>query len=115
MRAFLVALIFILVAIACALAAAKGFRGTATSSTEGWGAEIPDTTRTDPARRKRANDLVAWCETTAALLCLPPACYALWVAADPEGEIPLPILIGLACYSVAVFSLAGYPIEKIKR
>ena len=50
MRAFLVALVFILVALVCAHAAAKGFRGTATSPTKGYGEDILDATRTDPAR-----------------------------------------------------------------
>ncbi|MFI5541645.1 MULTISPECIES: hypothetical protein [unclassified Nocardia] len=76
---------------------------------------LSDTTLTDPARREKANDLVAWCETAAALLCLPPAGYALWVASDPDGRIPLAVPVGLAVYAIAVFSLAQYPLEKIKQ
>ncbi|WP_280240168.1 hypothetical protein [Nocardia abscessus] len=115
MQAFIISLIFGSVAIACAYAASKGFRGVATSRTEGYGEEIPDTTLVDPVRRRKANRLVAWCEATAAVLCLPPAGYALWVAFDPDGQIPLSVLLGMGVYSIAVFSLAHYPLDKIRQ
>jgi hypothetical protein len=94
--------------------AAKGYRGVATSHTQGYGEEIPDTTLTDPERRKKANKLVAYRENAAALLCLPPAAYTIYIALDPERRIPLPVLIGIAIYSIIVSSIAGYPLEKIK-
>ncbi|WP_327150091.1 hypothetical protein [Nocardia sp. NBC_01329] len=114
MQAFIVALIFAVAALACMNSAAKGYRGVATSHREGYGEGIPDTTLTDPERRKKANKLVAYWETAAALLCLPPAAYAIYIALDPERRIPLPVLIGIAVYSIIVFSIAGYPLEKIK-
>lgn len=114
MQAFIVALIFAVVSLSCMYSAAKGYRGVATSHREGYGEEIPDTTLTDPERRKQANKLVAYWETAAALLCLPPAAYAIYIALDPERRIPLPVLIGIAVYSIIVFSIAGYPLEKIK-
>ncbi|MFQ6225809.1 hypothetical protein [Nocardia sp. NPDC002869] len=115
MQAFIVSLIFIFEALMCTYLASLGFRGVATSTTEGYGEDIPDTTLADPVRRRKANTLVAWCETAAALLCLQPAAYALWVAFDPEARIPLPVLIGLAAYGLLVTTLAGYPVEKIKQ
>ncbi|WP_280402664.1 hypothetical protein [Nocardia carnea] len=69
---------------------------------------------TNPERRKRANNLVAYWETAAAILCLPPIVYGICIALDPERRIPLPVLIGIAVYSIIVFSIARYPIEKIK-
>lgn len=114
MQAFIVALIFTVVALSCLYSAAKGYRGVATSHREGYGEEIPDTTLTDPERRNKANKLVAYWETAAALLCLPPAAYATFIALDPERRIPLPVMIGIAVYSIIVFSIAGYPLEKIK-
>ncbi|WP_431939997.1 hypothetical protein [Nocardia grenadensis] len=115
MHAFIVGSIFLSVAVVCAFVAWKGFRGVATSPREGYGEDMPDATLTDPVRRAKANKLVAWGETLAAVLCLPPAAYALWVALDPERRIPLPILIGLAVYGILVFSLAGYPLERIRQ
>lgn len=114
MQAFIVALIFAVVALGCMYTAAKGYRGVATSHRQGYGDEIPDTTLTDPERRNKANKLVAYWETAAALLCLPPAVYGIYIALDPERRIPLPILIGIAVYSIIVFFIAGYPLEKIK-
>ncbi|WP_280406658.1 hypothetical protein [Nocardia carnea] len=114
MQAFIVALIFAVVSLFCMYSAAKGYRGVATSHSEGYGDEIPDTTLTNPERRKRANNLVAYWETAAAILCLPPIVYGICIALDPERRIPLPVLIGIAVYSIIVFSIARYPIEKIK-
>ncbi|MEV0110572.1 hypothetical protein AB0H42_30135 [Nocardia sp. NPDC050799] len=115
MKAFIVSLIFGAGALFCTYLASLGFRGLATSTTKGYGEDIPDHIRTDPVRRRKANQLVAWYETTAAILYMPPSAYALWVAFDPEGQIPLPVLIGLAVYGLAVSMLAGYPVEKIKQ
>ncbi|MBF6350179.1 hypothetical protein IU448_14305 [Nocardia flavorosea] len=58
--------------------------------------------------------MVAYWETAAAILCLPPIAYGIYIALAPERRIPLPVLIGIAVYSIIVFSIAGYPIEKIK-
>ncbi|MEV3964493.1 hypothetical protein AB0M34_27015 [Nocardia sp. NPDC050193] len=115
MKAFIVSLIFAAGALFCTYLASLGFRGIATSTTKGYGEDIPDHTLTDPIRRRKANQLIAWCETTAAILYVPPSAYALWVAYDPEGRIPLPVLIGLAVYGLIVGTLAGYPLEKIKQ
>lgn len=112
MRAFIVCSIFVVGGLLAVYLASLGFRGVATSV---YGEEIPDTTLLDPVRRRKANLLVAWCETAAAVLYVPPAVYALWVAFDPEGEIPLPVLVGIAVYGLLVSTLAGYPIEKIKQ
>ncbi|MFI5718216.1 hypothetical protein [Nocardia sp. NPDC051750] len=115
MQAFIVSLAFVAGTLFCSYLASLGFRGVATSTTEGYGEDIPDTTLSDPVRRRKPNNLVAWCETAAAILYVPPAAYALWIAFDPEGHIPLPVLIGLAVYGLTVSTLVGYPVEKIKQ
>lgn len=115
MQAFIVSLIFVGPGLFCTYLASQGFRGVATSTTHGYGQDIPESTLLDPARRRKANRLIAWCETTAAVLCVPPAAYALWVAFDPEGRIPLAALIAIAVYGLLVSALAGYPVDQIKR
>jgi hypothetical protein len=36
-------------------------------------------------------------------------------ALDPEKQLPLAALLGLAVYSLIIFSMAGSPLEKIKQ
>jgi len=114
MQAFVVASIYIMVFAGCSYMANKGYRGIATSPTEGYGEDIPDATLTDPVRRKKANNMVAFWGTLSAVLCVPPIAYTLYIAFDPEGRIPLPVLIALVVYGIFVCSTAAYPLEKIK-
>ncbi|MFI9402630.1 hypothetical protein [Nocardia sp. NPDC052316] len=115
MQAFIVGLIFGLIFVSCTYIASKGYRGVATSPSEGYGEDIPDTTLTNPQRRKKANNLVAIWATLSAVLCIPPIAYTAYVAMDPERRIPLPVLVILAAYAIAVCSMAAYPLEKIKK
>ncbi|WP_280448789.1 hypothetical protein [Nocardia brasiliensis] len=115
MQAFVVGLIFGLIFVSCIYMASKGYRGVATSPGEGYGEGIPDTTLTDPQRRKKANNLVAFWATLSAALCLPPIAYTAYVAMDPERRIPLPVLVFLAVYAIVVSSMAAYPLDKIKK
>lgn len=81
-------------------AALKGYRGTATSRTEGYGERLPDHVITDPVRRRRLNQRVfRWC-ASAALLCLPLLGYLVYVLVDGNRPMPLPVLIGLAVYGL---------------
>ncbi|MGY1947516.1 hypothetical protein [Nocardia asiatica] len=115
MQAFIVGLIFGLIFISCAYIASKGYRGVATSPSEGYGDGIPDTTLTDPQRRKKANNLVAFWATLSGALCVPPIIYTAYIAIDPERRIPLPVLVLLAVYAIVVCSMAAYPLDKIKK
>ncbi|WP_280427335.1 hypothetical protein [Nocardia brasiliensis] len=115
MQAFIVGLIFGLIFVSCTYSASKGYRGVATSPSEGYGEGIPDTTLTDPQRRKKANNLVAFWATLSAALCLPPIAYTAYVAMDPGRRIPLPVLVLLAVYAIVVCSTAAYPLDKIKK
>lgn len=114
MREFPVALIFCGICAMCGYMAARGYRGTATNLTDGWGEHMPEAMLTDPAARARVNRMVARWETGAALLCLPGAGYALAAAFDTQRELDLPILLMLAVYGILVCSIASYPIEKLK-
>ncbi|WP_280423125.1 hypothetical protein [Nocardia carnea] len=114
MRPLIVALIFALIFLTSCYLAAKGYRGVATSRSEGYGEYLPDHMLTDPARRKEMNRMVFRWASSAAVLCLPPIGFLVYILADPERQLHLPVLILLALYGLAVTSIAGYPVEKMK-
>lgn len=114
MAPLIVALLFALMFFTSTYVAAKGYRSTATSKTEGYGEHIPDHILTDPTRRAMMNRMVFRYASTAAVLCLPPIGFLAYILADPERELHLPVLIGLAVYGLVLTSITGYPIEKMK-
>ncbi|MFI6309900.1 hypothetical protein ACIBEK_07185 [Nocardia fusca] len=114
MRPLIMALIFAIIFLACCYVAAKGYRGLATSRSEGYGEDLPDHMLTDPGRRKKVNKMVALWASAAAVLCLPPIGYLAYILADPERQLPTPALLLLTIYGLAVAVMAAYPLEKIK-
>ncbi|MBF6357167.1 hypothetical protein IU449_21920 [Nocardia higoensis] len=114
MRPLTMALIFAMIFLACCYMAAKGYRGMATSRSEGYGEDLPDHVLTDPDRRKQLNRMVFRFAGVAAVLCLPPFGYLAYILADAERQLPTPALVLLAVYGLAVTVVAGYPVEKIK-
>lgn len=113
-RPLIMALIFAMIFLACCYIASKGYRGLATSRSEGYGEDLPDHMLTDPHSRKKVNTMVFRWGGTAAVLCLPPIGYLAYVLAAPERELPTSALVLLAVYGLAVVVMAGYPLEKIK-
>lgn len=115
MAQFLLALICSAAFASLVHAALKGYRGTATSRTDGYGEHLPDHVITDPVRRGRLNRMVfRWC-ASAALLYLPPLGYLVYVLFDGNREMPLSVLIGLAVYGLIVSSIGRYPFERLKQ
>ncbi|MBF6100193.1 hypothetical protein IU510_19220 [Nocardia cyriacigeorgica] len=114
MREFVVALIFSAICAVSVYMAVRGWRGTATNLTDGWGERMPERSLTDPVGRARANRIFAYCGSAAALLCLPAIGYALAAAMDTERALGLPALVALAVYGIVVCAVAGYPLEKIE-
>jgi hypothetical protein len=108
------ALIFAMIFLACCYMAAKGYRGLATSRSEGYGEDLPNHMLTDPDRRKKVNRMVFRWAGAAALLCLPPLAYLTYILADPERQLPTPALVLLAAYGLAVVAISGCPLEKIR-
>lgn len=114
MRPLIVALIFALIFLSSCYLAAKGYRGVATSRSDGYGEYLPDHMPADPVHRREANRMVFRWASSAAALCLPPIGFLAYILADPERQLHLPVLILLAVYGLAVTSIAGYPVEKMK-
>lgn len=114
MRPLVVALIFAIVFLACCYMASKGYRGLATSRSEGYGEYLPDHVLTDPDRREKANRMVFRWAGAAAALCLPPIGYLAYILAGPERRLSLPALVLLAVHMLVVITMAGYPLEKFK-
>lgn len=107
----LLAAIFTALGVGCALAAWTGFRGWVCDARRGY--KVPAHVQRSPALRERANQLVKfWC-TGAAILSaapLPP----LFMAPQNE-EVSTTGLAVLALYGLLVICVAGFPFEKIKQ
>lgn len=114
MRPLILALIFAMIFLICCYVASKGYRGIATSRSEGYGEYLPDHILTDPPRRAAVNRMVFRWSSVAAVLCLPPIAFLGYVLADPARQLHTPVLIGLAGYGLAVVTMAGYPVERMK-
>ncbi|MBF6225704.1 hypothetical protein [Nocardia abscessus] len=114
MRPLIVALIFGLIFIACVYIASKGYRGVATSRSEGYGENIPDHVLADPDRRRKLNRMVFFWGALAAALCVPPIVYLAYILSDPNRVLHTRVLIILAIYGLTVTIAAGYPLEKMK-
>ncbi|OSC74661.1 hypothetical protein LEL86_08130 [Streptomyces sp. WA6-1-16] len=105
---------FLLLGIASSLAARSGYRGTVCDRSVGYG--IPAEVASDPALRSRANSLVAfWC-TGAAILSLAPL-VALGSAVLRNGGTSVSTggLVAFAAYGLVVVTVGAYPFETIKQ
>ncbi|MFC3966366.1 hypothetical protein [Nocardia jiangsuensis] len=100
--------------LACCYMASKGYRGLATSRSEGYGEDLPDHLLTDPNCRKKINKMVFLWASAAAVLCLPAIGYLAYILADPDRRLSTSVLVLLTVYGLAVAMIAGYPLEKIK-
>ncbi|MGQ4729820.1 hypothetical protein ACUN3E_19365 [Streptomyces sp. Ju416(a)] len=105
---------FLLLGVASSLAALAGYRGTVCDRSVGY--EVPAEVTSDPALRRRANSLVAfWC-TGAAILSLAPL-VALGSAALRDGATSVSTwgLVAFAAYGLVVVTVGAYPFEKVKQ
>ncbi|GAJ79040.1 hypothetical protein NBRGN_001_00100 [Nocardia brasiliensis NBRC 14402] len=114
MRPLFMALIYGLILFGSIYVASKGFRGTATSESEGYGEYIPDHLKTDPIRRKQLNRTFLYWGGGGALLCLPPLGYLAYILADPFRELSTAAVVLLAVYGVLITTVPLYPIEKFR-
>ncbi|MBV7248430.1 MULTISPECIES: hypothetical protein [Streptomyces] len=105
---------FLLLGVASSLAAGTGYRGTVCDRSVGY--EIPAEVTSDPKLRSRANSLVAfWC-TGAAILSLAPL-VVIGSAALRDGGTSVSTwgLVAFAAYGLVVVTVGAYPFEKIKQ
>lgn len=104
---------FLLLGLAGSLAARTGYRGEVCDRSTGY--EVPAAVKADPALRKRANDLVAfWC-TGAAILGLAPLVPLGTVVLSGGGRsVSTWGLAAFAAYALVIAVVGGYPFEKIK-
>ena len=96
------------------LAAHDGRRGRVCQ--RGRGPRVPERVRSDPALRRRANELVAfWCLGAAILALAPLVPLGQVVLSGGAKSVPTAGLMIFAAYGTAVVALAAYPFERIKR
>lgn len=114
MRPLLMALIYVLILLVSIYVALKGYRGIATSVSEGYGEYIPDHLKTDPVRRKQLNRMFFHWGAAGALLCLPPLGYLAYILADPFRNLHTSAIVLLAVYGVSITIVPLYPIEKFR-
>ncbi|WP_314036490.1 hypothetical protein [Dietzia sp. CH92] len=106
--------LFLLGAIASALAAYTGFKGWVTDPRRGY--RVPDRVRRDPDASRRANSLVAtWCLLAAGLALAPAVAVVPLLASDFRLEVSTGFLAATAAYGLIVATIARYPFERIKR
>lgn len=111
---YLVAGIFLVGAVVSILAVVTARRGQVTHGSDGYGA--PEHVRSDPALRRRANEIVEWWGTLlTALFLAPVVVMAAIVVRHQEDLLTTPWLVVVAVYGLFVATLAAYPFEKIKR
>ncbi len=111
---YLIAAIFLIGAIVSILAVITARRGQVTHGSDGYGA--PPHVSSDPALRKKANEIVEWWGTLLTALCLAPVAVMVSVIVrDIEDFVTTPVLVCVGLYGLLVAALAAYPFEKIKR
>ncbi|NUV78982.1 hypothetical protein [Streptomyces sp. CAI-155] len=105
---------FLLLGLAGSLAARTGYRGKVGDRTTGY--DAPAAVRSDPVLRQRANDLVAfWC-TGAAILGLAPLVPLGTVILSGGGRsVSTSGLAAFAAYALVIAVVGGYPFEKIRQ
>ncbi|MBD0840458.1 hypothetical protein [Streptomyces sp. TRM68416] len=104
---------FCALGLASFLAARVGYRGEVCNRSLGY--DVPAEVKADPALRKRANHLVAfWC-TGAAVLSLAPLVPIGSVVLSGGGKsVSTWGLAVFALYGMVVVIVGAYPFEKIK-
>lgn len=105
---------FVVAAGVSVLAVRTGRRGEVCDSSLGY--DVPAEVRADPVLRRRANDLVVFWGTGAALLSLAPLVPLGLIIADGENRaLSTWGLVAFAAYGFLIVVVGGYPFEKIKR
>lgn len=105
---------FALLGAAASLAARAGYRGQVCDRFAGY--EVPAAVRSDPALRKRADDLVAfWCTGAAVLGFAPLVPLGSVLLSGGGASVSTWGLVALAAYALVVVTVGGYPFEKIKQ
>ncbi|WP_432194455.1 hypothetical protein [Streptomyces sp. bgisy027] len=104
---------FCVLSVASLLAARVGYRGEVCNKSVGY--DVPAEVKADPVLRKRADQLVAfWC-TGAAVLSLAPLVPIGSVIMSGGGKsVSTWGLLVFALYGMAVVIVGAYPFEKIK-
>lgn len=114
MATTILAVLFLVGAIASALASYTGFKGWVTDPDRGY--PVADHVRRDPESRRRANSLVAtWCLLAAGLALAPAIAVIPLMASDFHIEVSTGFLAVTAAYGLVVATVARYPFERIRR
>ncbi|RVW05109.1 hypothetical protein [Rhodococcus xishaensis] len=114
MADLVVALLFLIAAMASGLAAYIGFRGWVTDPDKGY--EVPDRVRESPELSRTANELVArWCTVSSVLALIPAVALVPSILSDMEIELPLWKLAVTAVYGLVVGTMGRYPFDRISR
>ncbi|MGA5423743.1 hypothetical protein [Streptomyces lavendulocolor] len=104
---------FLLLGIATSLGAVTGYRGKVCDRSDGY--DVPAEVKSDPGLRKRANDLVAFWSTGAAVLSVAPLVpVGTVIVSGGERTVGTWGFVVLALYGLAVVIVAVYPFERIK-
>ncbi|MGY3202749.1 hypothetical protein [Streptomyces sp. TE5632] len=105
---------FLLLGVASALAARVGYRGNVCDRSIGY--EVPAEVKSDPVLRKRANGLVTfWCTGAAVLSFAPLVPIGSVILSDGGKSVSTWGLVVFALYGLAVVIVGAYPFEKIKQ
>lgn len=108
------AVLFLVGASVCALAAYTGARGWVTDPAKGY--RVPVKVRESPELTRTANILVArWCTAAAVLAMIPAVALVPSIFADIHLPLPLGKLAATAVYGMVIAGVARYPFERISR
>ncbi len=104
---------FCVLGVVSMLAARVGYRREVCNKSIGY--EVPAEVRSDPALRQRANQLVAfWCTGAAVLSAAPLVPIGSVILSGGGKSISTWGLVVFALYGMAVVIVGAYPFEKIK-
>lgn len=105
---------FALLALASSLAARVGYRGKVCDKSVGY--DVPEQVKYAPELRERANGLVAfWCTGAAILSLAPLVPIGQVILSDGGTSVSTWGLVAFALYGMAVVIVGRYPFEKIKQ
>lgn len=114
MATTILAVLFLVAAVASALASYTGFKGRVTDPDRGY--RVPEHVKRDAASTRRANNLVAtWCLLAAGLALAPAIAVVPILTSDFHLEVSTGFLAATAAYGLIVASIARYPFERIQR
>ncbi|MEU8570287.1 hypothetical protein AB0C51_18390 [Streptomyces pathocidini] len=104
---------FSLMGVVGVLAARVGYRGEVCDRSVGY--DVPAEVKADAVLRERANRLVAfWCTGAAVLSVAPLVPLGAVMLSDGGKSVSTRGLVVFALYAMAVVSVGSYPFEKIK-